>query len=129
MHLEKRLGIFSVCFKFRKGPVRLPQTRQRDYPPHVDILSSISTGLSEGYHQALDVPFHGEEVRQALFQMGDLKSPGPMPPFTNTIGISWVRKSQNQFLLSSTWVHGVSCVCVCVCVCVCERERERERDF
>ena len=37
------------------------------YPQHLDVLSSISSRLTEDEKQAL----------QALFQMGGLKSPGP----------------------------------------------------
>ena len=47
------------------------------YPSHLDILSSVSTRLSEDHKQLLDSPFQEDEVRQIMFQMNGMKSPAP----------------------------------------------------
>lgn len=56
------------------------------------ILSDVSRCVSEDMNTGLLAPFSYEEVKKALFQIGDLKAPGQMACtrcFSKDSGICW----------------------------------------
>ena len=45
--------------------------------PNQDVLSLIPRKITEEMNNALLAPYTNDEVRKALFDIGDLKAPGP----------------------------------------------------
>jgi hypothetical protein len=42
-----------------------------------NILADVKRRITSDMNSLLTAPFTGEEVKKALFQIGDLKAPGP----------------------------------------------------
>lgn len=43
----------------------------------MDVLNKVKTRVLSYMNEALTIPYTEEEVKRALFSIGDLKTPGP----------------------------------------------------
>jgi hypothetical protein len=71
--------------------------------PSEEVLSKIPKKVTTEMNRSLTRAFSEEEVKKALFQIGDLKAPGPdgMPAlFSRNSGKLWVTRYRERFWLS-----------------------------
>lgn len=57
-----------------------------------ELLASVKPRVTQNMNEFLSAPYTRDDVRKALFQIGDMKAPGPagfMQFFSRGFGTSW----------------------------------------